>query len=114
MSDCLFCDIVAGSISSEIVLDREQVLAFHDIAPAAPVHLLVVPKEHIGDVRDVTAEHGPLLAQLLDAANVSARDAGLSEGGYRLVFNVGPDAGQTVFHLHVHVLGGANLGPMAG
>jgi histidine triad (HIT) family protein len=110
--DCLFCKIVSGAIPSDAVLDQKSVYAFRDIAPAAPVHVLVVPKVHISDTRDVTVEHGQVLAEMLMVANRVAEDEGLGSG-YRLVFNVGPDAGQTVFHLHLHVLGGKPLGPMA-
>ncbi len=111
--DCLFCSIVAGSVPSEAVVDRERIYAFRDIAPAAPTHVLVVPKMHIGDVRDVRTEHGELLAEMIDVANEVARADGIEQSGYRLIFNVGQDAGQTVFHLHLHVLGGRNVGPMA-
>ena len=108
---CLFCRIVGREIPSDGVLDREHVYAFRDIAPAAPTHVLVVPKEHITDARDITPDHGPIVAEMIGAANEVASAEGLA-GGYRLVFNVGPDAGQTVFHLHLHVLGGGLLGPM--
>jgi len=110
--DCIFCAIVSGAMPSEPVLDRGSVYAFRDIAPAAPVHVVVIPKAHISDTRDVTPEHGQVLAELLMAANEVAEAEGLGSG-YRLIFNVGPDAGQTVFHLHLHVLGGRPLGPMA-
>lgn len=113
MSDCLFCRIVAGQIPSEAVLDRETIYAFRDVAPAAPTHVLVVPKEHISDVRAVTGAHGGLLAEMIDAANEVARADGVEESGYRLVFNVGPHAGQTIFHLHLHVVGGRPLGAVA-
>lgn len=94
------------------MLDRETVFAFRDIAPAAPTHVLVVPKEHIPDARDVRPAHGALLAEMIDAANEVARLEGIDGSGYRLIFNVGPDAGQTVFHVHLHVVGGKNLGPV--
>ncbi|MFN2615285.1 MAG: histidine triad nucleotide-binding protein [Actinomycetota bacterium] len=112
MSDCLFCRIVAGEIPSTPVLDRPAVYAFRDVAPAAPVHVLVVPKDHVADARSIGAGHAGLLAEVVDAANEVARAEGLDGSGYRLVFNVGPDAGQTVFHLHLHVLGGRPLGAM--
>jgi histidine triad (HIT) family protein len=108
--DCLFCKIIAGEIPSTAVLDRDTVYAFRDIAPAAPVHLLVVPKEHIGDVRDLVAGNGGILVEMFQAANDLARSEGIADSGYRLLFNVGPDAGQTVFHLHMHVVGGKPLG----
>lgn len=113
MSDCLFCRIVAGEIPSAAVLDREDVYAFRDIAPAAPVHVLVVPKEHVADARAIRPEHGAMLAAVIDAANEVARIEGIADSGYRVIFNVGPDAGQSVFHLHAHVVGGRNLGGVA-
>ncbi len=107
MTDCLFCKIVAGDIPAEIVLVTDTVLAFRDINPQAPVHVLVIPKEHVADVRAVAPEHGRVLVDMIDAADQIGAEA---PGGYRLVFNVGPDAGQTVFHLHMHVLGGRPMG----
>ena len=108
--DCLFCKIIAGEIPSTAVLDRDTVYAFRDIAPAAPVHILVVPKQHINDVRDLVAGNGGILVEMFQAANDLARSEGIADSGYRLLFNVGPDAGQTVFHLHMHVVGGKPLG----
>jgi len=110
--DCLFCKIVAGDIPSTAVLDRDNVYAFRDIAPAAPTHVLVIPKRHISDVRDVQASDGGVLVEMINAANEVARADSIDSSGYRLIFNVGPDAGQTVFHLHLHVVGGRPLGPM--
>ena len=108
--DCLFCKIVAGEIPSTVVLDRENVFAFRDIAPAAPVHVLIVPKRHIDDVRDLSAQDGSVLIEVFQAANEIAATEGIADSGYRLLFNVGPDAGQTVFHLHMHLVGGKPLG----
>ncbi len=108
--DCLFCKIIAGEIPSTAVLDRETVFAFRDIAPAAPVHILIVPKQHIDDVRDLKPEDGSLLIEMFDAASDLALSEGIGESGYRLIFNVGPDAGQTIFHLHMHLVGGKPLG----
>ena len=108
--DCLFCRIVAGEIPSTVVLDNETVFAFRDIAPAAPVHVLIVPKRHIADVRDLQAEDGAVLIEIFQAANEIAASEGIAESGYRLLFNVGMDAGQTVFHLHMHLVGGKPLG----
>jgi histidine triad (HIT) family protein len=108
--DCLFCKIIAGEIPGTSVLDRENVYAFRDIAPAAPVHVLVVPKQHVGDVRDLVADHGNVLVEMFQAANDIAAQEGVADSGYRVLFNVGPDAGQTVFHLHMHVVGGKPLG----
>ena len=110
MSDCLFCTIVAGEIPADVVLDREDVLAFRDINPQAQTHILIIPKTHVRDISSLDASSGPMLAELIVAANDLARSEGIAESGYRVVANVGPDAGQTVFHLHVHLLGGR---PMA-
>jgi histidine triad (HIT) family protein len=112
-SDCLFCKIVAGEIPSTTVLDRGPIYAFRDIAPAAPVHVLVIPKEHIEDVRALQPEHGEVLIEMIKAANEIALQEGTAESGYRLIFNIGPDAGQTIFHLHLHLVGGKPLGAMA-
>jgi len=110
VSDCLFCSIVAGEIPADVVLDRGDVLAFRDINPQAPTHILIIPKTHVRDISELDASSGPMLAELIVAANDLARSEGIVESGYRVVANVGPDAGQTVFHLHVHLLGGR---PMA-
>lgn len=112
MSDCLFCKIVEGTIPSRKVYEDEQVVAFHDIQPQAPVHLLVIPKKHIASMNDSTAEDAALLGHVLLAAKQIAKDAGLAEAGYRLVNNCGADAGQVVFHIHFHILGGEKLAPL--
>ena len=111
MSDCLFCKIVAGELPSEIVHETGTTVAFKDIHPAAPLHVLVVPRRHIADAATVTEEDGPVLADLLLAARAVADGAGLAspDRGYRLIFNVGPDAMNSVPHLHLHVLGGEPL-----
>ena len=106
MSDCLFCRIASGEIPSDSVFDRGDVFAFRDINPQAPTHILVIPKTHVRDIADLGPDAGPMLAELLAAANELARAEGIAESGYRVVANVGPDAGQTVFHLHLHLLGG--------
>lgn len=106
MSDCIFCRIVAGELPSEEVASTERTYAFRDIKPALPVHVLVVPREHIVSADTVTPEHAGLLAEMMDAAQQVARSEGLSERGYRLVFNVGEDAQNSVAHLHMHVVGG--------
>ena len=108
--DCIFCKIVSGEIPSTVVVDRGDVFAFRDVSPQAPTHILVVPKDHVRDVAALDASRGGLLAEMVEAANELARAEGIDGSGYRLVLNVGPDAGQTVFHLHLHVLGGR---PMA-
>jgi histidine triad (HIT) family protein len=107
---CLFCRIVRGEIPSESVLSTEHTYAFRDIQAAAPVHVLVVPKRHIDHAGAVEADDGPLLAELLVAARQVAAQEGVGERGYRLVFNVGEDAQNSVAHLHLHVLGGRRLG----
>jgi len=113
MTDCLFCSIVAGDVPSTTVLDAGRVYAFRDVAPAAPVHVLIVPKEHVAGIDEVTEAHGAMLAELVTTAQGIAATEGIDRSGYRLVFNVGPDSGQAVFHLHLHLLGGAPLGRIA-
>ena len=109
MSDCLFCRIVAGEVPADVVAETDRTLAFRDVAPQAPTHVLVVPREHHADVAACADADPALLGELLAAAADVARAEGLT-GGYRLLTNSGPDAGQTVHHLHVHVLGGRPLG----
>jgi histidine triad (HIT) family protein len=103
--DCIFCKIIAGTIPSKKIFEDEQLYAFADIDPKAPVHLLIVPKKHIGSLADATAEDQALLGKLLAAAAEIARTQSLGNG-YRTVINTGPDGGQTVDHLHLHLLGG--------
>jgi len=110
MTDCLFCRIVSGEIPSQKIAETADLLAFRDIAPQAPTHVLIIPRRHVAaSAADLRAEHAPLLGELFTFAARVARDEGL-ESGWRLVTNVGDHAGQTVFHLHVHLLGGAPLG----
>jgi histidine triad (HIT) family protein len=106
---CLFCNIVARTIPAQIVLENDHVVAFKDIRPAAPTHALVIPKKHVVGVHEATPEDAALLGQVMLAARDVAEKLGLAEGGYRLVVNQGPDAGQSVFHLHCHVLGGRSM-----
>jgi histidine triad (HIT) family protein len=106
---CLFCGIVAGSVPSTAVLDTETCYAFRDINPAAPVHVLVVPKEHLDSVEAVGSSQVVLLGELFDAIRAVAAKEDIAESGYRVVTNVGEDAGQLVRHLHFHVLGGRPL-----
>jgi len=105
-SSCLFCRIVAGEEQAEILHSTETVLAFRDLNPKAPTHLLLIPKEHLTDVRDLEDRHGGVLADLFQAATHLAKTEGIERTGWRLVTNVGRDAGQSVFHLHLHLLGG--------
>ncbi len=111
--DCLFCKIVAGDIPAAKVLETDDVLVFRDITPQAPVHLLAVPKRHIRSMADMGPDDSNLLGDLIGAANEAAGASGLGERGYRLASNVGEEAGQTVLHLHLHIMGGAPLGPLA-
>ena len=108
MSDCLFCKIVKGDIPSTKVYEDEQVYAFRDINPQAPTHILVIPKVHLSSVNDVTAENSAVVAHIFEVIPQIAAAEGLT-GGYRVVSNCGADAGQTVHHLHFHILGGKEL-----
>lgn len=110
MENCLFCKMAAGEIPSKVVLDRGEVFAFRDINPAAPTHILVIPRKHIKDVSELTDDHASLLSEIYTAANELAKSEGISESGYRIVANTGPNAGQSVFHLHFHLLGGRRMG----
>ncbi len=107
---CLFCRIVAGRIPSTQIYSDDTVIAFRDVNPQAPLHALVVPRAHIPSINSPEAEDGTVLSALVKAANHVAREEGIVESGYRLVWNVGPDAGQSVFHVHLHSLGGRRLG----
>jgi histidine triad (HIT) family protein len=107
---CLFCRIAAGEIPARFAFQDEVVVAFHDLNPQAPTHVLVVPRQHVPSADAIGAEHGPLLAAMLGAAQRIAREVGADASGYRLVFNHGPDAGQSVGHVHMHVLAGRKLG----
>ncbi len=106
MNDCLFCKIAAGEIPSDKVYEDEDVLAFRDIAPQAPVHVLVIPKKHVSGWYDAQGESDAALAKLMRAAAAVAKMENLVESGFRVVSNCGPDAQQSVLHLHLHVLGG--------
>ena len=113
MENCLFCRIVAGEIPSTKVYEDETVLAFRDINPLAPVHVLVIPKTHIQDTNGITAENSALVAHIFEVIPQIAKAEGL-ENGYRVVSNCGPDSGQMVPHLHFHILGGKALGADLG
>jgi histidine triad (HIT) family protein len=108
MENCLFCKIAAGQIPATIVYQDQDVVAFRDINPQAPQHILLIPRRHIASMGELTTEDGPLLASLFMTATRLAHDLKL-DGGYRFVTNVGPDAGQSVLHLHFHLLGGRSL-----
>lgn len=111
-SDCLFCRIVAGEIPATVVRETDTTLAFRDITPKAPVHLLVISKAHYADIAALTQADPALAGELLAAAAAVAQAEGLREQGFRLIFNTGAYGGQEVFHVHGHVVGGAPLGPM--
>lgn len=106
--DCLFCKIAAGEIPSKRVYEDSQIYAFYDIAPQAPVHILVIPKCHIASVDEITAENSAVVSHIFETIPAIAKSAGLT-GGYRVISNCGADACQSVKHLHFHILGGAQL-----
>jgi histidine triad (HIT) family protein len=108
MSDtsCIFCRIAAREIPSDIVHESDRIVAFRDTDPKAPTHILLIPKEHIASVAEIDDDHAAMLADITQAATHLARAEGIDESGWRLVTNVGPGAGQSVFHLHFHLLGG--------
>lgn len=110
MSTCIFCRIVEGSIPAKVVYQDEHTLAFDDVSPQAPVHTLVIPKRHVAAIQDLGEADQALLGRLLLTCRQVAMDKGLAEPGYRIVANTGRDGGQSVFHLHFHVLGGRHLG----
>jgi histidine triad (HIT) family protein len=107
--DCVFCRVIAGELPSREAYSGERTYAFHDLRPVAPVHVLVVPREHVSDASEVDPEHGELLAEMLMAARTVAEREGILRTGYRLVFNIGRDSGAEVPHLHLHLMGGRRL-----
>ena len=111
MGDCLFCNMVQGTMQVEKLYEDDLVFSIRDIHPRAPVHIMVIPKRHIASALELRDEHGALLGRLFAAAAEVARREGLDERGYRLAFNVGENAGMTIPHLHLHMLGGRRLGP---
>jgi histidine triad (HIT) family protein len=110
--DCLFCKIAAGQIPATVVYETDQTLAFRDIAPKAPVHVLVIPRAHYPDAAAMTEADPGLAGQVLATAAEVAKAEGLATDGYRIILNTGRNGGQDVFHVHAHVVGGAPLGPM--
>jgi len=110
MSDCLFCKIIDGKIPATITYRDEDVLAFKDIGPKAPLHELIIPLRHLSSLAEAKPEDAALLGKLLIVASQQARAAGFAERGFRVVMNAGPDAGQTVDHIHLHALAGRSLG----
>jgi histidine triad (HIT) family protein len=108
--ECLFCKIFAGEIPAKEVFRDDEIVAFDDIRPVAPTHVLIIPKEHIPSVHELRPNHSPTLGRLFEVANRIADERKIDRDGYRLVFNKGPQAGQTVYHLHMHLLGGRAMG----
>jgi histidine triad (HIT) family protein len=111
---CIFCRIVRGEFGTEFVAENEHGVAFRDLNPQATTHVLVVPRRHVSALRDLGQADAALGGELLQLASAVAEQIGLFDGGYRVIVNDGPDAGQTVFHLHLHVLGGRPLGALVG
>ena len=112
--DCIFCNIVAGKIPSDIVYQDEEVIAFHDINPQSPVHMLVIPRKHFTSLNDLTYKEKPLMGRIIATANRLAKEEGIAESGYRLVINCGRQGGQLVPHLHLHIMGGRQLSGQLG
>jgi len=112
--DCIFCQIRAGKIPSEIIYRDEEVIAFRDINPQAPTHLIIIPKKHIPSLVHLSEAELPLIGQMVNVANQLAKEEGISESGYRLVINCGEEGGQLVPHLHLHLLGGKKLSDELG
>ena len=108
-NECLFCKIVLGDVSADIVHEDDQVLAFRDINPRAPIHILIIPKQHLESLASVADENRDLMGHMMLSTKKIATDEGLSQSGYRTVINIGADGGQTVNHLHLHLLGGRAL-----
>ncbi len=112
--DCLFCKIIEGQIPSKKAYEDDLVYAFHDIDPQAPVHILIIPKQHIKSVDEITVKNSAVVAHIFEVAALLAKENGLSEDGYRIVTNIGEAGGQTVKHLHFHLMGGRNFTWPAG
>lgn len=111
--DCLFCKMASGQIPVEKLYDDDRAFAIRDIHPIAPTHILIIPKEHIPTASDIGPENAALLARLFSIAKALAQREGIDTSGYRLAINCGPDAGMSIYHLHMHMLGGHTLGPAA-
>ena len=109
MTDCLFCKIIAGDIPSEKIYEDDNVLAFRDISPVAPLHALIIPKKHIATINDIEPQDAETVGQLFLAAKIIAKQEGYTDAGYRTVMNCGEAAGQTVFNIHLHLLAGRDL-----
>lgn len=111
MDDCVFCKIIKGEIPSEKLYEDDEVMAFKDINPAAPIHVLVIPKKHIATLLEVTEENSYLIAKIFRVINILAKDLRIEESGFRIIANCGRDSGQEVMHIHFHLLAGRTMGP---
>ncbi len=109
-ADCIFCKIVRGEIETEVVHDEEEVLVFEDVRGRAPVHVLVIPKQHVASLEEITRLPEPVARRLFEVSSMVAERLGVRESGYAIRINNGPDAGQEIFHLHLHLLGGQRIG----
>lgn len=112
LSDCIFCKIVDHQIASDIVYEDDDVLAFNDITPQAPVHVLIIPKKHVSSVNELADSNADVIGTLVIRAKQLARERGIDESGYRLIINCNAQGGQTVFHIHLHLMGGRQLGAL--
>ena len=110
MPDCLFCRVAAGEVPASIIYEDTRLIAFNDINPQAPTHILVIPRQHIASLNDLGSENDSLVGEMTRRAAAIAKEEGLAERGYRVLFNCNADAGQTVFHIHLHLVGGRRLG----
>ncbi len=110
MSDCLFCKMIEGEIPSDKVYENEHIFAFRDIDPKAPTHILIIPKEHITTTNDLNESHKTIIGEIMLTAQQLAEVEGIAESGYRTVFNCNKDGGQAVYHIHLHLLGGRQMG----
>ncbi len=111
LEDCLFCKIASGAIPADIVYEDDDLIAFNDIHPQAPVHILIIPKRHVSTLNDLNGDTG-VVSELSHRATILARDAGIDEAGFRILMNCNPQGGQTVYHIHMHLLGGKQLGAL--
>lgn len=111
MEDCIFCKIIKGEIPSEKVYEDDEILAFKDIQPTAPIHILIIPKKHITNLMEVAPEDSKLMGKIVEAMQKVSKQFGVDEKGFRIISNCGPDSGQEVMHLHFHLLAGRKMGP---
>ena len=110
MEDCIFCKIINGEIPSQKVYEDDEILAFNDIKPVAPIHVLIIPKKHISNLMELKEEDMHIIGKIMKAAQKIAKDLGIAENGFRLISNCGPESGQEVMHIHFHLLAGKKLG----